>query len=93
MRARGISIAVALALAFAFAGCTEPPGVRVEEVCDALCTCNAQLTADPTQCASTCESQLGAIAIADSCLDCLDEPLCSTRTSCLLACLPLQGTP
>ena len=93
MRDRGMSAlgALACALALALGGCMQPPEVRAEEVCDALCACNAALTPNPAQCTSSCVTQLAPVAISDSCLDCLDEPLCTTRTSCLVACLPVQG--
>jgi hypothetical protein len=84
---------VVAVLVLALAACTEPPAVRAEEVCDALCTCEAPLAPDRTTCTNTCNAQLATIAIPDSCLACLDEPLCTDRTTCLDACLPFQGTP
>jgi hypothetical protein len=80
-------------IALAFAGCAEPPGIRVEEVCDALCRCEAPIPADRAPCTQQCTTQLANLTVPDSCLDCLDEPLCTATQSCFEACLPTPVTP
>jgi len=96
MRERGRTVARALVavIAIAIAGCAEPQDIRVEEVCDALCTCQAPVPADRGTCTQQCNTQLANLAVPDSCLACLDEPLCTTLDTCLEACLPVaQGNP
>jgi hypothetical protein len=80
-------------LALALASCAEPPGIRVEEVCDAICACDAPVPADRGTCSMQCNTQLANLAVPDACLACLDEPLCTALDSCFHACLPPQVTP
>jgi hypothetical protein len=84
---------LAVAIAMAVAGCAEPPGIRVEEVCDSLCRCQAPIEADRAACTTQCNTQLANLAVPDGCLACLDEPLCTTLETCFEACLPPQVTP
>jgi hypothetical protein len=80
-------------IALALASCAEPPGLRVEEVCDAICTCDQPVPADRDPCNTQCNTQLANFTVPDSCLACLDEPLCTSLDTCFKACLPAQVTP
>ena len=95
MRDRGKSVirGIAAAIALVLAGCAEPPGIRVEEVCDSLCRCQDPIPAEQPQCNAQCTAQLANVVVPDSCLACLDEPLCTSTQSCFEACLPQQVNP
>ena len=80
-------------LALALAGCDPPPELNAQIVCDAYCNCAAPLPAAQARCASQCEQQLGTQPVPDSCLACLDEPVCTAVETCLVACMPITGTP
>lgn len=72
-------------------GCDQPADLPAQQLCDAVCDCEAPLPQEHAQCTSACITEVGTTAIPDTCLDCLDEPLCTLRETCIRACTPQTG--
>jgi hypothetical protein len=92
MRHRGALAALVAAIALASTpACDQPAGLTAQEVCSSLCDCIAPLPTDHASCVGQCTAQVGNSAIPDTCLDCVDEPLCTMRAACIDACVPAQA--
>ncbi len=86
----GIALSLACALAL-IGACDQPPLLALQQYCASVCDCVAPLPAEHAQCESSCTTQLAGTVVPDACLECLDEPLCTLRETCVRACVPQPG--